>query len=179
MPLGMVGGFGFPPGMPPGVGAPGIPPPPGMPIPPGVPGMGPPGAPGMGQANLPTRPGMPGFVPPANLPNINFNAPIIRLGTSNSRSGNIGGDNRGGQGGLGGKGTDSGKGNAPISFLRGSAEESLAPPTQEECLKTIFVGGIPKDFGDEWMERVLKVGVNKRQRSFLLCLNQAKSVGNI
>ncbi|KAI5783870.1 hypothetical protein DFH27DRAFT_577606 [Peziza echinospora] len=168
MPPGMPGAFGFPPGMagmglPPG--APGMPPPPGMP--PGAPGvMHPPGVP-LSQANMPTRPGMAGFVPPANLPNINFNAPIIRLGTSNSRTASISMDGRGGSGSGGKSGGDGGKGSGGgISFVRGGMDsimESLAPPTQEEGLKTIFVGGIPKDLTDEWVERILKAVARLRR----------------
>ena len=49
-----------------------------------APGTGPP--PGMQPANMqqPGRPGgfPPNFQPPANMPNINFSAPVIRLGTS-------------------------------------------------------------------------------------------------
>lgn len=51
----------------------------------------------------------------------------------------------------------------PISFVRGQIEESLAPPTQEEALKTIFVGGIPRDLGDEWLERMLKAVARLRR----------------
>ncbi|KAF8464018.1 hypothetical protein BDZ91DRAFT_730569 [Kalaharituber pfeilii] len=167
---GMVPGFGFPPGVgsvgvPPGT--PGIPPPPGLPLAPGV--VPPPGV-QMAQANLPTRPGMPGFVPPANLPNINFNAPIIRLGTSNARSSSISNEGRGGggtgSGGSGAKGGESGKGSGSggINFVRGGTDsEALVPPTQEEGLKTIFVGGIPKDLGDEWIERILKAVARLRR----------------
>ena len=151
MPPGMVPGFGFPPGV--GApGAPGIPPPPGMSAPPGV--MHPPGVPLSAAAR-------PGFVPPANLPNINFSAPIIRLGTSNSRTGSISAEGRGGPGGGAGKGGDSskgGSGSGGLSFMRGGPDiDALVPPTQEEGLKTIFVGGIPKDLNDEWLERILKV----------------------
>ena len=103
---------------------------------------------------------MPGFMPPANLPNINFNAPIIRLGTSGNRSGLISIEGRGGAYGIKGAG-EGGKGmGSGISFVRGGPQmemDSLIPPTKEECLKTVFVGGIPRDLGDEWIERILKV----------------------
>src|SRR4051812_8457116 len=83
-------GFGFPPGMAPPPGTTGYPP--GM-APPGLgsaPGMAPPGT---SQANMAQRPGVPSFVPPSNLPNINFNAPIIRLGTSATKSQPLPGSN--------------------------------------------------------------------------------------
>src|SRR5438876_317489 len=59
---------------PPGMAAPGVAPPP------GIPGMPQP------QLQQPGRPGAlpPSFQTPTNLPNINFSAPIIRLGTSSS-----------------------------------------------------------------------------------------------
>jgi hypothetical protein len=142
----------MPPGMPPGFGAMGVPGvPPGFGIPPGAaPGMPPPpgvGAPGTGappgthQANIGARPGMPGFAPPANLPNINFNAPIIRLGTSVTR-----------QNPLPTQSTIAGK----TAGAAAREINELLPPTVEEQLKTVFVGGIPKGMDDEWMERVLK-----------------------
>ncbi|EJT72159.1 hypothetical protein GGTG_09026 [Gaeumannomyces tritici R3-111a-1] len=75
-----VQGAGGPPGM---IPPPGLGPPPGMSSAPGMappPGMPPPN--NNPQANRPS--GLPGsFQPPANLPNINFNAPVIRLGGPN------------------------------------------------------------------------------------------------
>lgn len=88
------------------------------------------------------RPGIAGFAPPANLPNINFNAPIIRLGTSVTR-----------QNPLPTQSSTAGK--AAGSMAREVNE--LLPPTVEEQLKTVFVGGIPKGVDDEWMERILRV----------------------
>lgn len=88
--------YGAPPSYPPfpgaGAGPPGMAPPPGLGLPPGMssaPGMAPP--PGVQQlhpnnpiqANRPA--GIPpSFQPPAKLPNINFNAPVIRLGSMSS-----------------------------------------------------------------------------------------------
>lgn len=86
---------------------------------------------------------MPGFAPPANLPNINFNAPIIRLGTSVTR-----------QNPLPTQSSSSGK----MGGGMGREINELLPPTVEEQLKTVFVGGIPKGMDDEWMERILKAG---------------------
>lgn len=133
--MGMPPGFG----MPPGTGLPGVP---GLPPPPGVSGA----PPGTAQANMPTRPGMAGFVPPANLPNINFNAPIIRLGTSVTRQNPVPSSS----------GASKSGGGSSQSFMRDAAVD-LAPPSVEEQLKTIFVGSIPKDLDDEWMERILRV----------------------
>lgn len=140
-----VPGMGMPPGMPPsfgmppGTGAPGTP---GLPPPPGVGGA----PPGTMQANMPTRPGMAGFVPPANLPNINFNAPIIRLGTSVTRQNPVPSASATGKGGAG----------QGMMFGR-EAVVDLVPPSVEEQLKTVFVGGIPRELDDEWMEKILRV----------------------
>ncbi|KAM6512217.1 hypothetical protein FSOLCH5_009935 [Fusarium solani] len=70
---------------------PGMAPPPGLGPPPGMssaPGMAPPGVQQSSatQANRPS--GLPpNFQAPANMPNINFNAPVIRLGTSAGKPG--------------------------------------------------------------------------------------------
>ncbi|RPB09068.1 hypothetical protein P167DRAFT_527876 [Morchella conica CCBAS932] len=133
-------------GMPPGTGAPGTP---GLPPPPGTGGA----PPGTMQANMPTRPGMAGFVPPANLPNINFNAPIIRLGTSVTRQNPVPSAGGKGMGGMGGGGQ---------MFSR-EAVVDLVPPTVEEQLKTVFVGGIPGSLGDEWMEKILRSAANLKK----------------
>ena len=118
--------------------------------------------PGMQQANTP-QPGRsggfpPNFQPPANMPNINFSAPVIRLGTtgpskpsglgeSGRRDG--GGDSRGGRGGLGA--SESGRGGGR------EAMTVLVPPTKDEVVRTIFVGGITEGVGgDEGLERILR-----------------------
>jgi len=36
------------------------------------------------------------------------------------------------------------------------------PPTADEQVKTVFVGSIPRDLGDEWLERILKVGAQTK-----------------
>ncbi|KIW47846.1 uncharacterized protein PV06_00504 [Exophiala oligosperma] len=133
--------------------------PPGMAPPPGMtaPGTGDP--PGMQQqeAHQPGRPGSfpSNFQPPPNMPNINFSAPVIRLGTSGPtkpESGRDERDNRGGRrGGLG-----SGMG----SEFRGGDRDRITqvqPQTKEEIIKTIFVGGITEGTGgDEGIERILR-----------------------
>ncbi|KAH7121242.1 hypothetical protein B0J11DRAFT_61715 [Dendryphion nanum] len=138
--------YGPPPGMaPPGMGTPNAHGPPGM-APPNVaqpPTLG-------GPRQLP-----PNWQPPTNMPNINFNAPVIRLGT--------GGSSRNGPSdGSGGR-----RDNAVPSSRRGlgadssrddqgqKGREALIPPTREEIARTIFVGNIPDSLGDEKMERIL------------------------
>jgi hypothetical protein len=156
MPPGMPPAFGAMgvPGVPPGFGmplgtAPGMPGPPGMPPPPGVgaPGTGAP--PGTAQANMGARPGIAGFAPPANLPNINFNAPIIRLGTSVTRQNPFP--------------TPSSTAGKSAGATAREVNE-LLPPTVEEQLKTIFVGAIPEGVDDEWLERILRVSCTSRHR---------------
>lgn len=134
-------------------------PPPGM----AAPGTGAP--PGIQQqdAHQEGRPGAfpPNFQPPANMPNINFSAPVIRLGTSTPAKPDIlgGRDDRGGRrAGLGsGLGSDS----------RGQERERLTPvqpQTKEEIIKTIFVGGITEGAGgDEGIERILRTAGNLRR----------------
>ncbi|CAM1503189.1 Fc.00g079650.m01.CDS01 [Cosmosporella sp. VM-42] len=134
-------------------------PPPGMSS---APGMAPPGVQqsSASQANRPS--GLPhNFQAPANMPNINFNAPVIRLGTAQGKSGgpamggrgdNMPGSDRGGRPGLGmDRGMDQGRGGAR------EATQVLVPPTNEEKLRTIFIHQIPEGLGgDEGIERLLQ-----------------------
>ncbi|KAK4109651.1 hypothetical protein N656DRAFT_759363 [Canariomyces notabilis] len=140
--------------------APGMaPPPPGLGPPPGMssaPGMAPP--PGVQppstttQANRPS--GLPAsFQPPPNLPNINFNAPVIRLGASmtSAKPGSSLASERkdshtpsSGRPGLGSeRGTEQSRAQMRESM------QSLVPPTTEERLRTLFVHKIPDGVGGE------------------------------
>ncbi|KAA8564207.1 hypothetical protein MFRU_065g00040 [Monilinia fructicola] len=175
-------GAASPYGRPPGFGgfpgqngsAPGMGPPPGMAPPPGMsaPGTAPP--PGLQQANNPqtSRPsglaGLPAsWQCPPNMPNINFNAPVIRLGTGplkpntpisagGSRMDSV---SAGGKAGLGSETTVS----AQRQALRDSMM-SLVPPTKEEIVRTIFVGGITEGVGgDDGIERILSTAGRLRR----------------
>lgn len=136
-----------------------------------APGVAP--APGMQQGNLqqPGRPGglPPNFQPPANMPNINFSAPVIRLGTSGPgkpstplggdsgrRESNI--DTRSGRPGLG-------AGQGGMEAQRQAVREAMVvPPTKDEIVRTIFVGGITEGAGgDEGIERILRTAGNLRR----------------
>ncbi|KAI9800810.1 MAG: hypothetical protein M1825_003593 [Sarcosagium campestre] len=161
-PYGRPPGFGAFPGQAPGA-------PPGM-APPGIgaaPGVGP--APGMQQAQAPQAGrggGIPaGFQPPANMPNINFSAPVIRLGTSGPTkpSTPLAGapvsrkdsshDGPGARPGLGSgqNGTDQQRDRMRENML------SLIPPTRDEVARTIFIGGITDGAGgDEGIEKILR-----------------------
>ncbi|RAK71097.1 uncharacterized protein BO72DRAFT_490787 [Aspergillus fijiensis CBS 313.89] len=150
--------FGSYPGAPPGMA-----PPPGM----VAPGTTPP--PGMQQANAqqPGRPaGFPAnFQPPPNMPNINFSAPVIRLGTSGpsksatpDTSKERGGDAPGRRAGLGSSSLESQRQNVRDAMMQ------LQPPTREEIIRTIFVGGITEGVaGDEGVERILRSAGNLRR----------------
>ena len=139
-------------------------PPPGM----SAPGVSP--APGMPSGSQ--QPGRSGsqFQPPANLPsNINFNAPVIRLGTTGPskpsmpmgdagrRESNL--EPRSGRPGLGaGMGME-----AQRQAVRETMMQ-LVPPSKEEILKTIFVGGITEGVsGDDGIERILQCAGNLRR----------------
>lgn len=117
------------------------------------------------QHPLPARPGLPpNFQPPVNMPNINFNAPVIRLS-------NLGGaPNQGPAGGRGqrdsntepmgnrrGLGMDGGRN---IDQQRMQIQEKMmsqAPPTREEIARTIFVANITEGMGgDAGLERMLR-----------------------
>ncbi|KAL2142962.1 hypothetical protein VTI28DRAFT_484 [Corynascus sepedonium] len=154
--------YGAPPVFPSYPGAshpPGMAPPPGLGPPPGMssaPGMAPP--PGVQQSNNPTQANRPSglpasFQPPPNLPNINFNAPVIRLGASMPPAkpgSSLSSDRKdshtptSGRPGLGAdRGMDQSRGQMRESV------QSLVPPTAEERLRTIFVHKIPDGVGGE------------------------------
>lgn len=132
-----------------------------------APGTAPP--PGMQQANA-QQPGRPGgfpanFQPPPNMPNINFSAPVIRLGTSGPAkpAGPDAGRERGSDGpgrraGLGSTGMDSQRHNARDTMMQ------LQPPTRDEIVRTLFVGGITEGVGgDDGIERILRSAGNLRR----------------
>ncbi|KAK8232653.1 hypothetical protein HDK77DRAFT_42873 [Phyllosticta capitalensis] len=164
------GQYGRPPGYhgyPPAGSPPGMAPPPGMGAPPGMmpPGMSAPPGMQQSQSPLPARPGNlpPNFAPPAGMPNINFNAPVIRLGTTgpgakDDRKGGAEPQSAGGRRpGLGGdyRGVDSQR----------QQRESIAlqPPTREEIARTIFVGAIPDSVSNDDLERILTCAGNLRR----------------
>lgn len=88
------------------------------------------------------------------MPNINFSAPVIRLGTT--------GSTKGGMGETGGR-SDFGRSRAGLgSQLDNSRQQTsnnmavLIPPSQDEIVRTIFIGGITEGVGgDEGMEKIL------------------------
>lgn len=103
------------------------------------------------------------------MPNINFSAPVIRLGTTGPakpssddrrRDGNAEplGNRRGI--GMGGdyRGTDQQRQQIRDSMM------ALVPPTREEIARTIFVGNITEGVrGDEGLERILRTAGNLRK----------------
>jgi hypothetical protein len=142
--------------------------PPGM----SAPGTAPP--PGIQQANNPqsNRPsGLPAsFQGPPNMPNINFSAPVIRLGTGPTKASTpMSGMSvkRESQdpmaaGGRPGLGMERGM-EAQRAALRESMM-NLVPPTKEEIVRTIFVGGITDGVGgDDGIERLLSTAGRLRR----------------
>lgn len=119
--------------------------------------------PGMQQAeSQPNRPGAfpPNFQPPANMPNINFSAPVIRLGTSGPSKPDQAGPRdereRGGRRAGLGAGPDSGRDRDRLMPIQ--------PSTKEEIIRTIFIGGITEGCGgDEGIERILRTAGNLRR----------------
>src|SRR5436190_8398227 len=138
--------------------------PPGM----SAPGTGPP--PGMQQSHA-QQPGRlggfpPNFQPPPNMPNINFSAPVIRLGTSGPSKSSTpveGGRDRGGESG----GRRSGLGSGGLESQRHNLREALLqmqPPTKEEIVRTIFIGGITEGISsDDEIERILRAAGKLRR----------------
>ncbi|KAG6007249.1 hypothetical protein E4U43_000341 [Claviceps pusilla] len=180
MPPGYSGGYGAPP---PGMNAPpGLGPPPGMAAPPGMSAP-----PGMQQANAPQS-GRPGGLPanfqaPANMPNINFNAPVIRLGTiapateggrgdrTHASGGGGGGGGGGGRPGLGTeRGSEQGRGAAR------EAVQALVPPTSDERLRTIMLYQIPDGVrGDEGVQKLLSsIGTVRKWESYASVMDEHK-----
>ncbi|KAF1353822.1 hypothetical protein BDV97DRAFT_367383 [Delphinella strobiligena] len=153
-------------------GAPNMGPPPGMAGPPGMmgaPGMSPP--PGMSPvtAQTPTMPGrtpsMPAaFQPPPNMPaNINFNAPVIRLGAGGAPGGQAIDAPQGNRNRMG-LGADSRGGGGDFGRQR-DAERAFVPPTMEEVRRTIFVAGLDEGVPDDHqLEDLLSCGGAVRLR---------------
>ncbi|KAF6829973.1 hypothetical protein CMUS01_07941 [Colletotrichum musicola] len=151
-------------------------PPPGMSS---APGMAPP--PGVQQSNnaqANRQSGLPpNFQAPANLPNINFSAPVIRLGTIGAKPGAPEAgrkDSNTAAGGRSGLGMDRG-----YDQSRAAAREhmqSLVPPTNEEKLRTLFIHKIPEGVGgDEGIERLLNaVGKLRRWDAATSVLSDSK-----
>jgi hypothetical protein len=144
------------PGAPPGMSAPGTAPPPGVQQANSV------------QASRPS--GLPAsFQGPPNMPNINFSAPVIRLGTGPSKPStpiSAGGKREGADlmsaGGRPGLGMERGV-EAQRQALRESML-SLVPPTKEEIVRTVFIGGITEGArGDDGIERILSTAGRLRR----------------
>lgn len=128
-------------------------PPPGVPARPGMPqGM---------QANAPQGGrGGPGSFQPPNIPNINFNAPVIRLGTTGPAGGNERSDGPRQSGGRPGLGMERSQDGRPSNR---EVSQVLIPPTAEEKLRTIFIHEIPDGVGGDGIQKLLSaVGRLKR-----------------
>ncbi|KAJ4300107.1 hypothetical protein N0V88_002776 [Collariella sp. IMI 366227] len=153
-------------------------PPPGMSS---APGMAPPPGvqqPSNAQANRPS--GLPASFQPPNLPNINFNAPVIRLGASMPPAkpgSSLAGDRKDSYtptSGRPGLGADRGMDHSRAQMRENM--QSLVPPTTEERLRTIFVHKIPGGVGgEEGIQRLLNtVGRLRRWDSAQSHLSEKK-----
>ena len=102
------------------------------------------------------------------MPNINFNAPVIRLGTTGPSKPSMplgadqsrrDGDQRSARPGLGAaQGMDAQRQSIRENMMQ------LVPPTKEEILRTVFIGGITEGSGgDEGIERILRCAGNLRR----------------
>ncbi|RYO98104.1 hypothetical protein DL765_010938 [Monosporascus sp. GIB2] len=166
-PYGGVPGFGPPPvynAYPGANGAPGMAPPPGLGPPPGMSAPGttpPPGVhqPSINQANRPS--GFPSnFQAPPNMPNINFNAPVIRLGTTSGKPATPGHPGRKDSETPAAVGPRAGIGmDRNVDQARQAVRDNmqaLIPPSKEEIVRTIFVNGITDGIGgNEGVEKIL------------------------
>lgn len=145
-----------------------------------APGMAPPPGvhqPSATQANRPS--GLPAnFQTPPNLPNINFNAKVIRLGTSTPKPSTPTGSGRRGDDALGGSaGPRAGLGaERGGEHGRSSARESaqlFIPFSHEERLRTVFVHKIPESVSDD-IEKILNaVGRVRRWDSAASVLSES------
>ena len=132
-----------------------------------APGVGP--APGMQPPQPHQQRGFPpNFQPPANMPDINFAAPVIRLGTSGP-----------GKPDQGPREERRGANNEPLGSRRGMGlgydrdqqrshlrenMMALQAPTREEVARTIFVENIVESFGgDEGLSHILNVAGGLRR----------------
>ena len=152
-------------------GAPGTALPPGMEAPPGT------------QSQMPGSGPNPAMQQPPNMPNINFNAPVIRLGLQDpptSKGGSAGAADRltGGQGGgrTEGRGSNyeplgrhnrmglgaggGGDNHRGLDRERAAVREhmmAIHPPTREEVARTIFIGGLSNGAPDDMaIESILR-----------------------
>jgi hypothetical protein len=80
-------------------------------------------------------------------PNFNFNAPVIHFGQTLSGATTISTPQ------------PSAVPVTPVArpVLFREAEGPRLPPSAEDQLHAVFVGGIPEDLSDEWMERITRV----------------------
>lgn len=115
--------------------------------------------PNINQANRPS--GLPSnFQAPPNMPNINFNAPVIRLGTTSGKPATPGIPGRKDSETPNSSGPRAGIGmDRSVDQARQAVRDNmqaLIPPTKEEIVRTIFVRGITDGIGgNEGMEKIL------------------------
>ena len=99
-------------------------------------------------------------------PNFNFNAPVIHFGQTLSGATTIS---------IPQPSTVAATPIARPTFVRELEGPRLAP-TAEDQLQTIFVGDIPDDLADDWMERICRVS---SLSSFLLYVANKQALGKL
>lgn len=122
-----------------------------------APGTAPPASMQQTNAQQPGRGGFPAnFQPPPNMPNINFSAPVIRLGTSGPAK--PAGPEMGRERGTEGPGRRAGLGSSSEGQRHHGRDTMVPqPPTRDELVRTLFVGGITEGAGgDDGIERILQ-----------------------
>ncbi|KAI1300563.1 hypothetical protein F5Y03DRAFT_363756 [Xylaria venustula] len=100
------------------------------------------------------------FQAPPNMPNINFNAPVIRLGTLSGKPSTPGAPGRKDSETPSSAGPRAGLGmDRSLDQARQAMREnmqSLVPPTKEEIVRTVFVNGITDGIGgNQGVEQIL------------------------
>ena len=94
------------------------------------------------------------------MPNINFAAPVIRLGAGPKADGPTGRDERD----RGGRRAGLGSGMGGDYRAERERPQPIQPQSKEEIIKTLFIGGITEGAGgDEGVERILRAAGNLRR----------------
>ena len=123
--------------------------------------------PSINQANRPS--GLPSnFQAPPNMPHINFNAPVIRLGTTSGKPATPGAPGRKDSETPSSAPSRPGVGmDRNVDQARQAVRDnmqSLIPPSKDEIMRTIFVSGITDGIGgNEGMEKILSTAGKLRR----------------
>jgi len=138
-----------------------------------APGTAVPLAPGVMQGDATNMTARTAFQPPANMPNINFSAPIIRLGTSGPARDSGSSRKR--------DNVDSHSIRRGLGMDRGvdaHRQVALVEPTKEEMYRTIYIKDIPESYSDDELAVILRaVGSLRRWTRLSDADNKDRIVG--